>query len=56
MCNDSVTNKEKIASDDEEAPKDSESSIDKGEKAKDKVVAPIPGKRYYLKNLSRNKR
>ena len=43
MRNDSVTlNKEKnITSDDEQARKDSESSSDKGEKAKEKYVSPI---------------
>ena len=43
-----------VASDDEEAPKDSESSIDR-KKSKEKVVAPIPVKNY-LKNLSIKKR
>ena len=56
MRNNSVTNKEK-KSDDEEAPKDSESSSDKGWGGlKGKVVAPISGKTHYLNNLSRHKR
>ena len=34
----------KIASDDREAPTDSESSSEKGEKAKGEVVVPVSGK------------
>ena len=46
MRNDSVTpNKNKnIARDDEEAPKDSESSSGRKKEAKEKLVAPISGK------------
>ena len=44
MRNDSLKNKENLASDDEESPTDSESSSDKGGKSKEKVVAPISGK------------
>ena len=47
---------EKIASDDEEAPKDSESSSDKKKEAKEKFVAPISGKPSYLKNISNHMR
>ena len=51
MRNDSVTpNKEKkIARDDEEKPKDSESSSNKEKQAKKKFVAPISGKNIIPK-------
>ena len=52
MRNNSLKNKEKnIASDDEEAPKDSESSSGKGKKPKEKVVAPIYGKNILPKEF-----
>ena len=45
MRNGSLQYKEKyIGIDDEEASTDSESSSDKGNKAKEKVVAPVSGK------------
>ena len=53
MRNNSLKNKEKnIASDDEEAPKDSESSSGKGKNQRRKLWHQFMGKTYYLKNLS----